>query len=381
MARAVGPTRRDGREQDHRRALWRWAHDLPKIDLHRHLEGSLNLSTLVEVAEQHGIELPGYDVEHLRPLVQMTDDLPDFQRFLAKFEVLRRFYISREVIQRLAREVIVDAARDNVRYLELRFNPLALARAEGFSFDEVVAWVIEATKAAEAETGMRTCLILQIPRDQPLSVADEIVDIAIDRLGRWVRAIDLAGDETSYPPEAFSGPFERALEAGLSITVHAGEAAGPESVRAAVTKLHPTRIGHGVRAIEDSNVIRLLRERDITLEVCPTSNVHTGVVPRFCQHPLPDLVRLRIRTTLNTDDPSVSGTTLSDEYVAAVDRIGIARHWVYRMLGNAAASAFIPPAERGDLWATMRRELADDPAALEEFDRAGDSEGAGAPSS
>ncbi len=369
------------RERGHRRALWTWARDLPKIDLHRHLEGSLSLTTLVEVARQHGIDLPGYDIEDLRPLVQMTDDLPDFQRFLAKFEVLRRFYVSPEVIQRLTREVIVDAARDNVCYLELRFNPLALARAQGFAFDDVVAWVIQATAAAEAETGTRTCLILQIPRDEPLSVAAEIVDIAIAHFGRWLRGIDLAGDETSYPPQGFSGPFERAFEAGLGITVHAGEAAGADGVRAAVTTLHPTRIGHGIRAIEDSNVVRLLRENGIALEVCPTSNVHTGVVPRFCQHPLADLLRLGIRTTLNTDDPSVSGTTLSDEYVVAVDRMGVGAHWIYRMLGHAVTAAFIPPTERGDLRARMRRGLADYPGALDEFDGAGCPEGAGSFSS
>ncbi len=349
------------------RALWLWARQLPKIDLHRHLEGSLRLVTLTELARAYAIPLPSYDVEGLRPHVQMVEEAPDFHRFIDKFELLRRFYTSREAIQRITREAIIDAAQDGIIYLELRFNPLALARVQGFSFSDVVAWVLEATAEAEQETGLRTCLILQIPRQEPLAVANEIVDVAIANFGRWVRAIDLAGDEVNYPPELFIEPFQRAFDAGLHITVHAGEAMGADSVRRAILHLHPQRIGHGVRSIENSSVIRMLYEQGIALEVCPTSNLHTGVVSTLAQHPLEDLLKLRLRVTLNTDDPGVSATTLTDEVLVAVEQISVAQSSIYRMLRHATEAAFIPEGERGELRARLAQVLADDPAGLQEF--------------
>jgi len=323
--------------------LWLWARSLPKIDLHRHLEGSLRLSTLVELAPECGIELDRYDAETLRPLVQMTEDAPDFQRFLAKFDILRLFYVSPEVIKRMTREAISDAARDGVVYLELRFNPLALARLNGFSFADVVTWVIEATEEGQRETHTRTCLILQIPRQESLAVADEIVDLAIANFGPLVRGIDLAGDEVNYSPELFAEQFSRAHRAGLNVTVHAGEAMGAHSVESAVHALHPHRIGHGVRAVEDSSVVTMLRERSITLEICPTSNLHTGVFSDLSHHPLADLVNLGLQVTVNTDDPSVSDTTLTHEVAVSVGQIGLAQLQYYRVLRYAVEASFLSP--------------------------------------
>lgn len=327
-------------------SLKAWAKSLPKVDLHRHLEGSLRLETLVDLAEAYDIPLPGRDVSALRPYVQMAETSSDFQRFLEKFDVLRKFYVSKEAIQRITQEAIVDAAQDNIRYLELRFNPLALARLQKFTFEEVTAWVMAAVEAAEAETGTRTCLILQIPRVESLAVAHRIVDLAIANIGSIVRGIDLAGDEVGGPPQRFVEPFARAAAAGLHITAHAGEWAGPESVRAALEYLHPTRIGHGVRAIENSDVIKRLRREQVALEVCPTSNLHTGVVRGLSRHPLLDLANLGVRVTLNTDDPGVSAITLSHEYVVAVEHIGLSKNWIYRALRHAVDAAFIPDDER-----------------------------------
>jgi adenosine deaminase len=359
--------------EDHRRRrredpVWSWAQTLPKLDLHRHLEGSLRLTTLTELARAHHIRLPSYDVEGLRPHVQMIDDPPSFQRFIGKFKLLRQFYTSKEVVQRITREAIIDAGQDNLIYLELRFNPLALAQARDFTFAEVVAWVAEATAEAESDTGVRTCLILQIPRNESLRVAEEIVDVALASFGSWVRGIDLAGDEVNYPPEAFITPFQRAFDAGLNITVHAGEAMGANSVRRAILHLHPQRIGHGIRAIENSAVVRMLYEQQIALEVCPTSNLHTGVVSDLAQHPLADLLNLRLRVTLNTDDPSISDTTLSDEVWIAAQEIGLVRPWIYRMLRNALEAAFVPPEEKPGLRARLRASLVDEPEALAVFD-------------
>jgi adenosine deaminase len=355
-----------------RKALRRWARSLPKVDLHRHLEGSLRLRTLAEIAKEHGIELPAYDIEELRPYVQITDDPPDFQRFLEKFKLLRKFYTSKEAVQRIAREAVLDAAKDNIRYLELRFNPVALSRAQSFPRSDVVEWVMDAVEAIQEEAGTRTCLILQIGRDEPLEIAEEIVDIAVANYGPLLRGIDLAGDEVNYPADRFAIPFQRAREAGLHITVHAGETNGPDNVRTAVNLLGADRIGHGIYAVANSEVVQMLYEQRIALEVCPTSNFQTGVVPGLTMHPLLDLIGLRLRVTINTDDPSISDTTLSDEYAVAVKDVGLTNEMVYWTLGNAVRAAFLPQEERPLLREEMRRHLAPYPGAVAAFDRAWD---------
>lgn len=353
--------------QTSRTELQAWARSLPKVDLHRHLEGSLRLDTLAEIALEHGIDLPSYDIEQLRPYVQVTDDPPDFHRFLEKFRLLRRFYTSREAVQRIAQEAVLDAASDNIRYLELRFNPVALSRVQNFPLNDVVDWVEKAVADAQQSAGIRVCLILQVGRDDNLSVADEIVDIAIAHLGPMVRGIDLAGDEVNFPAENFKEPFQRARAAGLNVTAHAGEAVGAESIRSAVHYLGAQRIGHGIRAVENSDIVRMLYEKGTALEVCPTSNLQTGVVRGLVQHPLVDLFNLRLRVTINTDDPSVSDTTLSDEYVVAVSAIGLEQRFIYRALRNAIDAAFLPPEERAELVDRFCEWLRDYPGALEEF--------------
>ncbi len=344
-----------------------WALSLPKIDLHRHLEGSLRLNTLADIALEHGINLPSYDIEKLRPYVQVTDDPPDFHSFLEKFKLLRHFYTSKEAVQRIATEAVLDATLDNIRYLELRFNPVALARIQEFSLDSVVEWVIEAVAQAQASTGTRTCLILSINR-QEAELAEAIVELGIAHFGPFVRGIDLTGDETRYPPEMFERTFARARQAGLRITVHAGEARGAESVRTAVLMLGAQRIGHGIRAVENSEVVRLLYERQVALEVCPTSNFQTGVVGGITLHPLLDLFGLRLRVTINTDDPSVSDTTLSDEYAVAMHDIGISKAGIFRAIRHAVEAAFIPEEELPTLRERFRLELASFPGALDAFE-------------
>lgn len=338
--------------------IYRWAHDLPKIALHRHLEGSLRLETLADIAVSHDIPLPAYTVDTLRPHVQMLrTDPTDFHHYIGKFRLLRRFYASKDIIQRVAREAVLDAAADNVRYLELRFNPVALSKVHGFGMDEVVGWVVASVEATQALYDIRVCLILQIGREEPLRIANEIVDIAIAHHGPLVRAVDLAGDEVHYPPENFAAPFRRAREAGLHITVHAGEALGPRSVEGAVKALGAERIGHGIRSVEDPRVVRMLREREVTLEVCPTSNFQTGVVQDPAKHPLRPLYERGVRVTVNTDNPSISATSVSREYVVAIRDVGLTRAAIRHTLGNAIAAAFIPDEERDWLRACITPSL------------------------
>jgi adenosine deaminase len=321
-------------------------HAMPKVDLHRHLEGSLRLKTLSEIAQEHGIDLPSYEIEYLRPFVTVTSEEPDFQRFLEKFRLLRRFYPSQAAVERIAYEAVADAAADNIKYLELRFNPVAQARVQGFSLSEVTGWTCGAVGRAAEDFDVKTNLIIQIGRDESLDVAAHIVDVALAHRDQGVVGLDLAGDESSYPARRFMAVFRRAREEGLNITVHAGEAGAAENVREAVELLGARRIGHGVRAVENSNVLQLVRARGITFEICPTSNLQTGVVRRFGQHPLHDMLALGLRVTINTDDPSISDTTLTDEYLAVILAMGVNLEQIQRSIIMGVEASFQSLEER-----------------------------------
>jgi adenosine deaminase len=330
---------------------------MPKIDLHRHLEGSLRLETLSEIALEHGLDLPATDIDLLRPYVQVTDEPPSSQSFLAKFTVLRRFYRSPEAVWRLTYEAIADAAADNVRYLELRFSPQALAQARRFSFDEVTDWVLAATRQACQDFPIEVGLIITLLRHEDPRVADQVARIAYDRRDRGIVGLDVAGDEVNYPSEPFREIFRVAKEMGLGVTVHAGEWLGAESVRLAVEQLNADRLGHGVRTVENVQVLQLVREQNVALEVCLTSNLQTGVVRSVSHHPLLDFLDLDMNVTLNTDDPSVSDSTLTDEYHVAVQSLGVNYGDLRRMILNAAHSAFLPAAARQKLVATFETAL------------------------
>lgn len=323
---------------------------LPKIELHRHLEGSVRLQTLVEIAHEYGIEMPEYDVETLRPFVQIMPNEPrNWQHFLAKFQTLRQFYRSPEVIARVTREVIADAAADTVRYLELRFTPRALSNIINCSYHEVVSWVCDAASEAEAEYDVQVRLILSMNRHESVDIGEEVLSAAIDHCDRGVVALDLAGSEQDFSARPFRAVFDRAKEAGLGVTIHAGEWGGAENVRDAIEHLGAMRVGHGVRLLEDPTLLPLVVERNIVLEICPTSNVHSGVAANFEAHPLPYLFQQQALTTINTDDPLVSDITLSDEIDRAITRMGLSLDDVKQMTLIAAQAAFLPESERAAL--------------------------------
>jgi adenosine deaminase len=319
---------------------------IPKIDLHRHLEGSLRLSTLADIAHEHGVDMPSLSLEELRPFVQVVDDPPDFLSFLAKFKLLRRFYSSREAVERIAYESVADAAADNVRYLELRFSPVALALNQGFNFEDVVDWVILAVDRAQNEHNIQVRLIVLTNRHEP-QYAAELAEIAIDRKDKGIVALDLAGDEVNFPDlEPFEPVFNRAKNAGLHITVHAAEAGPATNAKDAIEKLGAERIGHGIRISENISVMDLVNRQQITLEICPTSNLQTGTIHRLNQHPLFAFYQLGIPVTVNTDDPSISNTTLTDEYLVATGGAGVPFKALCDMILNAAKASFLPAPEK-----------------------------------
>ncbi len=320
---------------------------LPKVELHRHLEGAVRLDTLIEIASEHKIEMPEYDIETLRPFVQMMPtEHRSMQNFLAKFKTIRQFFLSKSVIERIAREAVIDAANDNIKYMELRFTPIALCAISKCDVHDVVGWVCDAVNETAEEYGVMVRLIVSMNRHESVEIGEAMLNAAIAHKDHGVVGVDLAGRESQFPASLFRNLFFDAKDAGLDVTIHAGEWGGAQSVWDAIGNLGATRIGHGVRCLEDYGMVTILAQKGIVLEVCPTSNIHSGVFPHMEVHPLPELVDSGLLVTINTDDPLISGITLSDELLRVMTAMRLTMDDIKRHTIIAAKSAFLPDDER-----------------------------------
>ncbi|NJC95379.1 MAG: adenosine deaminase [Anaerolineales bacterium] len=330
---------------------------LPKVELHRHLEGSLRLDTMVEVAKQHGITIPA-DVLRLSTLVQIQEeDKFTFQNFLSKFNTLRLFYRSPDVIHRITREAIEDAVKDNVKYLELRFTPVALSRAERFPLHDVIDWVITSARETAGKYNINVKLIASVNRHESTELAEQVAWLAAEHVKDGLVALDLAGNEAEFPTEPFFGIFKEARQAGLHVTIHAGEWGPAEHIREAIEQLGTERIGHGVRVLEDDKIIALARERGTAFEVCITSNYQSGVVESLDTHPLMKMFENGLNVTINTDDPSISRITLSHEYYTACEDLQMPQFTLKERIVAAAQAGFLPEDEKNKLIQLLKTDL------------------------
>lgn len=330
---------------------------LPKVELHRHLEGSLRLDTMLDIAQQHGITLPA-DVLRLSNLVQVQEeDMFTFQNFLAKFNTLRLFYRSPDVIHRITREAIEDASKDNVKYMELRFTPVALSRAERFPLHDVVDWVMTSAQQAASEAGMIVRLIASVNRHESSDLAEQVAWLAVEHMDDGLIALDLAGNEAEFKSEPFYGIFKEAKQSGLHVTIHAGEWGPAANVKEAIEELDADRIGHGVRVLEDNDIVALARERGTAFEVCLTSNYQSGVVNSLETHPLVKMLDAGVNVTINTDDPSISRITLSHEYYTACEDLHMPHGTLRERIIAAARAGFLAENEKEKLVKQLTRDL------------------------
>jgi adenosine deaminase len=329
----------------------------PKIDLHRHLEGSLRLDTLREIANQYALPLP--EVQDLSELVQVQPHDPQtMANFLAKFQVLRQFYQSPEIIRRVAYEVIADAALDGLFYVEVMFNPVAHSRMRGYPLEEVMDWVIESAMQASRDYGIGCRLIATINRHESPDLGARVAELSATRQKKGITAVNLAGNEAEYPAAPFKQIIDEAHAHGLAVSIHAGEWNGAANVREAIVDLHAERISHGVRVMEDPDVVSLARSRQTLFEVCLTSNFQSGVVPTTQQHPLPSMLAAGLNVCLNTDDPGIEAVTLSDEYQLAYKDLNVPLITLANMTVAAARAAFLPIDEKEDLLRDVSGRLA-----------------------
>jgi len=311
------------------------------VELHRHLEGSLRVPTMMEIVRAHNLDVK--NTGYLRPLVQIDHEEPyTFENFLAKFGTLRLFYKSPDIIKRLTWEAIEDAALDNIRYLELRFTPVALSRAEGFPMAQVIDWVIASVREASSQYGIDVRLIVSINRHESIAQARKVIEIALDRQDKGIVGVDLAGNEAEFSAEPFQKLLSISQEQGLRITIHAGEWGGANNVRQAIEDLGAERIGHGIRVLENPDVVALARERGTVFEVCVTSNHHSGIVDELSEHPIKQMIKEGLNVTINTDDPSISRIDLSNEYQTVSEVFGMPIGILEERVLAAARASFLP---------------------------------------
>jgi adenosine deaminase len=328
---------------------------LPKVELHRHLDGSVRISTIWEIAQERGIDLGARTFEELKQKAVLRRPRASLQSVLDCFSTQQAALCSFEAISRVTRENIEDAWRDGVRLLELRFAPAFIAKGKTISNDEIIGGVVDGMVKGMAAWPVQVGLIGILPRRYPAETHEQ----ATDDLIRWkssgtpgasrICGFDLADEEAGFDPHALSPFVERAREAGLGITVHSGENTDAACVARALQVYRPSRIGHGIRAIHDRALLRKLAEEDILLEVNPTSNWITSAVASLREHPLPALHRAGVPVCVNSDDPNLFGIDLVNEYEACVKEMGLSEDDLREMNLAALRHSFLPAEITGPL--------------------------------
>ena len=329
---------------------------LPKAELHVHLDGSLRPSTLIDLARAAGTALPSSDPEVIRKFM-LVDHAHDLEEFLRKFDTTIAVLQTPEAIERVAWEMCEDAARDHLRYLEVRYCP-RLSTKGGLSLDEAIDAELRGLERGERDFGVVTRMINCSLRHYAPEVSVAIAEASVRFRDRGVVAFDLAGGEAGRPCGVHAAAFDIAQHGRLGITVHAGEAAGADSIAEAIDLCHADRIGHGTRLYEDPRLRDYVRDRRIAIEVNITSNLQTHAVKVAAAHPVRDYFDRGLNVTLCTDSWLMCGVSLTDEYWLAHTALGFTRQEIDRMILNGFESAFLPWPERERLVASVRDELA-----------------------
>ncbi|CAM3872196.1 adenosine deaminase [Xenorhabdus thuongxuanensis] len=318
---------------------------LPLTDLHRHLDGNIRPETILDLARQHNIPLPAYELEALRPHVQIIENEPNLVSFLQKLDWGVTVLADLEACRRVAIENVEDAVNAGLDYAELRFSPHYMAMKHQLPIEGVVEAVIDGIHSAIQQHDIQVRLIGILSRTfGEKACTEELAGLLAHK--QHITALDLAGDELGFPGHLFEQHFIRARDAGWNISVHAGEAAGAESIWHAIRELGATRIGHGVKAITDPFLMDYLAKHGIGIESCLTSNLQTSTVSSLQAHPLKKFLEHGILASINTDDPAVEGIEIRHEYNVAAPAAGLSPAQIRQAQINGLATAFLSEAEK-----------------------------------
>jgi adenosine deaminase len=318
---------------------------LPLVEIHRHLDGNIRLQTILDLGRKHNIPLPAWDLESLRPHVQVTEPQPGVMAFIGKFQWPMAVLIDSDCCYRVAYENVEDANNDGIDYIELRFSPWFMSETNGLDPVEVVEAVVNGITAGVRDFNVKVNLIGILSRTYGPDTATKELN-ALLSMREHIIGLDLAGDEVHFPAELFREHFRRARDVGWHITAHAGEIVGAESIWQTINELGVERIGHAIHAIEDPALLDYLVEKHIAVESCITSNVQTSCVPGYPGHPLKEFLDHDICATINTDDPGISGINLQFEYNIAAPNARLTEKQIRQAQINALDAAFLTDLER-----------------------------------
>ena len=314
---------------------------LPKTDLHVHLDGSLRLSTILEIAEEQKIDLPARDADGLRQAMHLGQNCGSLIEYLKAFDITLRVMQCAESLRRIAYELAEDAARETVRYMEVRYAPMLHTR-RGLKLTTVVESVLEGLREAQEKHGIESNVIICGIRNVSAEHSLEMAELAVAYKSRGVVGFDLAGAEYDHPAKHHKAAFQLVRDNNINVTIHAGEAYGPESIAQAIHVCGAHRIGHGCRLRENGDLLHYVNDHRIPLECCPSSNVQTGAIRDLSSHPLKLYKNLGLRVTVNTDNRLITDTTVSRELWLCHTHLGMSLADIKQIIVSGFKSAFLP---------------------------------------
>ena len=326
---------------------------MPKVELHLHLEGCITPATLIEIAARNDVEIPARDVAGVTQLFNYHS----FHEFLTVFMALARALRYGRDFEQVAYGLGEYLHAQHVRYAEVMISAAQYQR-RGIDLDEVVEGAAAGLARMERDYGIKARLAFDYGRQFGVDLAWEILEYAIRNRRHGVVAWSIGGDELNFPPEPYAEVFQAARRAGLHTMAHAGEVVGPASVWGAIDALGATRLGHGIRSVDDPALIDYLRERRIVLDVCPTSNVRTGAVAQISAHPLRKLFDAGVRLSINSDDPIFFNATITSEYCLAAQEFGFNADELTKIALDSVQATFLPEPEKAMLLAQFTAEIA-----------------------
>jgi len=319
--------------------------EMPKVELHVHLQGATQPETWLELAKRNNVPLRASTVEEMREVFTFTD----FRHFIDTYIHVVKTLVTPDDLELMAREFLKNQAAQNIVYSEVTYTPrLSTIRDAGINREQLAA-VNRARAWSEAELGASMGLVIDIPREVTADDAEYYADWALMGYGNGVVAFGIGGYEPGHPPSKYARTFARVYEAGIPCVPHAGETVGPESIWNALEVCKPVRIGHGVRCVEDPRLVEHLRETQIPLEVSPTSNVLLKVFPSLAEHSLPRLMEAGLYVTINSDDPPMFNTTLTDEYIKCAATFGWDAERIEGLVMNGLRASFLPDKRKAQM--------------------------------
>ncbi|MBT3168977.1 MAG: adenosine deaminase [Candidatus Cloacimonetes bacterium] len=321
---------------------------LPKTDLHVHLDGSLRIKTILELAQKNKITLPADNEVDLQKIICCDENCSSLDEYLKGFAVTLSVLQTKDALIRVAYELAEDAAKENIRYMEVRYSPI-LHTQNGLKLTVISDAVLKGLKKAERKFNIKTNVIICGIRNMKPETSLKLAELAVAYKNKGVIGFDLAGAEYNHPAKEHKEAFYLALNNNVNITVHAGEAYGPKSIHEALHYCSTHRIGHGTRLIEDGDLLNYVNDHRIPLEICIKSNLHTKSVKRIADHPVHFYLDYGLRVTLNTDNRLISSTTLTDEFLLATKNFKLDYTEIKNIIINGFKSAFLPYREKVEL--------------------------------